>query len=173
MGLRRFCLALFCTRLVSVTVLRSLKSQIAFSRFPGCCHRPPAMALFAAPLALAIGGGSYLWAAFKLSLAVDAATRSRLQPPGLPAGPPQVHLTLGAAVWACSYALSARALRPAFGRLRKPEGVESFMQLVQTLAPGLMRHCTACTLGVASAAAASAAYDVRQQQQRGRATATR
>lgn len=134
------------------------------------------MALFAVPIVGGVVGGAYLWGAYKLTLSVDAATRSALAPPeagslSKPAGTGQPHLGLLAASWAVTYAAGARALRPAFSRIAVPERVESAVQLAQSMAPGTARHALACTAAVAIAAAGTAAYDVRlaaQQQQAGR-----
>lgn len=142
-------------------------------------HHPaePAMALFAVPIVGGVVGGAYLWGAYKLTLAVDAATRSALAPPEASslskpaAGTGQQHLGLLAASWAVTYAAGARALRPAFSRIAVPERVESAVQLAKSMAPGTARHALACTAAVAIAAAGTAAYDVRlaaQQQQAGR-----
>lgn len=133
------------------------------------------MALVLVPIALALGGGAYTYSCYRLAGAVDAATRARLGPPTTAVPPGGGRAAAGNAAaggiaapglffaaLALAYPLTARALRPAFGRLRRPESVQSAVQLLQTVGPGLARHGIACTAGVAVAAAASAAYDVRR-----------
>jgi len=132
-------------------------------------HRTPQMALFAVPIVGGVVGGAYLWGAYRLTLAVDRATRSALAPPeasslSVPPGTGQPHYGLLAGSWAVAYAAGARALQPAFSRIPVPERVESAVQLARSMAPGTARHALACTAAVALAAAGTAAYDVRLAQ---------
>lgn len=130
------------------------------------------MALFAAPIVGGVVGGAYLWAAYKLTVAVDTTTRRTLLLADEAVLPEtgEAHALLFAAGWAVSYAAAAQALKPAFSRLHVPNRVESVVQLAQSLAPGLARHTVACTAAVAAAAAGTAAFDVRlaREQQRPR-----
>lgn len=153
--------------------------RLPHSRSPPPPLHAGSMALFAVPIVGGVAGGAYLWASYKLASAVDSATRATLlghDPQASPAprswkaaptsgSTGQQHTLLFAAGWAVAYAAGARALRPAFSRLRVPASVDSAVQLAQSLAPGMARHAVACTAAVAAAAAGTAAYDVRLARQ--------
>ncbi len=119
------------------------------------------MALVLAPIALAVAGGGYAYGCYQLTRAIDARTRTLLggNPSPQTAGD---HTGVFLGVFGVAYFLGARTLRPAFGRLQRPEVVQSASQFLQSVAPGLLRHGIACTGGVSAAAAATAAYDVQQ-----------
>lgn len=117
------------------------------------------MALVLVPIGLAVLGGGYAYGCYHLAQAIDSRTRTLL---GHPKSPSHFHTCVFLPVLGLTYAAGARALRPAFGRLRQPENVQSAAEFLQAVAPGIARHVLGCTGGVAAAAAASAAYDVRQ-----------
>lgn len=122
------------------------------------------MALILVPLGGAAAAGTYLYGAVRLAQACDGPTRQHLVQGSTAASVPGRHHTgVFAAGLGLTWALGARMLRPVFGRLRVPGGVESYAEFIQTLAPGLIRHGIAATAGVAVGGCASAAYDVREQ----------
>lgn len=153
---------------------------------PTVLKEPLAMALILVPIAGGAAAGATLYGWHRLATLCDASARQRLQDrsawqhcaiqpsaAAAAASPTarhkqqeqQWHAGVFAATFASTWALGARGMRPAFGKLRAPPGVANAAELARAAAPGLTRHGIAATAGVAAGACTSAAYDVRRQQQ--------
>lgn len=126
------------------------------------------MALILAPIGAATAGSIYLYVAYQLSKAVDSGTRGQLLGTTEHQQHHSRHHGLFAASTIAAYAVAARGLRPAFGKLKAPEGVENVVEFVQTVAPGLARHAIAGLTGVAAGSGLTAAFDVQTAQPAGK-----